>query len=297
MKWRMILGVGAALLLLLLPLARLLSGLPRPAPSSQYILPMLDAAERSSLETYARPCTRSSECEPPLRCVRNPQTFISECTDSQCLADSHCQDGRVCRDVDLADDGSWVRVCVLQGTRVDGEQCDKYPYRADEACAPGLLCGGREGWCGRPCQKEVANACPEDFFCADVVPQPLCLPSCAARGCPAGEHCIRFEEGASACMEVYGMNCQGSTCPENQVCEVLDAFTAPGKVWMECVYKCDRAGPKTCPEGRECSVAGYCLRPPCDPHEPTACGAGFRCEQEHPALPARCWPEWRSRSP
>jgi hypothetical protein len=297
MKWRMLLGVGAALLLLL-PLALLLSGILRPTPSTGHrVLPMLDAAERRRLETYTRPCKHSSECESPLRCVFNPRTFMSACSDSQCLSDSHCEDRRVCRDVDLADDGSLVRVCVLQGTRVEGMRCDKYPSHASDACGPGLLCGGRQGWCGRPCQKDVANTCPEGFFCADVVPQPLCLPSCEARGCPAGQQCIRFKQGVSACMEVYGTNCQSSTCPENQVCKVLDASTAPGKAWMECVEECDRARSATCPDGRECFVTGYCLPPPCDAQQPTACATGFRCEQLHPALPGRCEPEWTTPAP
>ncbi|HEX8441173.1 hypothetical protein [Archangium sp.] len=292
MKWRLALGVGAALLLLL-PLTMLLSRPLRPAPSTgRHVLPMLDAAERRGLETYTRPCKHSSDCEPPLRCVRNPQAFISTCSDSECLSDSHCGDRRVCRDVDLADDGSLVRVCVLQGTRVEGERCDKFPTRVAEACGPGLLCGGREGWCGRPCQKNVAKDCQEGFFCADVVPQPLCLPSCEARGCPAGQHCIRFKEGASACVEVYGKNCQSAPCPENEVCKVRDAFTAPGKAWMECVRECVMGGPATCPEGSRCFVAGYCLPPPCDPSDPNACAAGFRCEQKHPAIPGQCQPEW-----
>lgn len=292
MRWRIALGVGAALLLLL-PLALLLSSLLRPAPSSgQQLIPMLDSAERRSLETYNRPCKHSSECEHPLRCVLNPRLFMSVCADSQCLSDSHCEDRHVCRDVDLADDGSLVRVCVPQGPREEGMRCEKYPSRADEACGPGLLCGGRQGWCGRPCQKDVAKDCPEGFFCADVVPQPLCLPSCETRDCPAGQQCIRFEQGASACMQVYGTNCQSSTCPEDEVCKVLDAVTAPGKVWMECVEECDRARSATCPDGRQCYAGGYCLPPPCDPREPTACGAGFRCVQRHPAIPGRCWPEW-----
>jgi hypothetical protein len=297
MKWRIALGAGAVLLLLL-PLTLLLSRPLRPAPSTgRHVLPMLDAAERRSLETYARPCKHSSDCEHPLRCVRNPETFISICSDSECLSDSHCEERRVCRDVDLADDGSLVRVCVLQGTHVEGERCVKFPDRASEACGPGLLCGGQQGWCGRPCQKDVTKNCPEGFFCADVVPQPLCLPSCETRGCPAGQQCIRFKEGASACAEVYGTNCQSAPCPENEVCKVLDATTAPGKAWMECVQECDRGGPATCPEGRRCFVAGYCLPPPCDPREPNACGAGFRCEQQHPAIPGRCWPEWALPAP
>lgn len=289
MKRRLALGFGAAFLLLL-PLALLLSGVLRPnSPAGRHVIPMLDAAERRSLETYGRACTRSSDCEAPLRCLQDARTWHSVCADSQCMSDSHCEDRRVCRGAAVSEDGSLMRLCVLLGTREEGERCEELPSRAEEACGPGLLCGGHEGWCGRPCRMSVANDCPEGFFCADTVPEPLCLPTCEARGCPTGQQCIRFEEGASACMEVYGSNCQQTACPERHVCKVLDGITAPGKAWMGCVRECGRELP-ACPEGLFCFTR-VCERP-CDPQASTSCGAGFRCVRNHPSKPGRCWPEW-----
>ncbi|HZH16750.1 MAG TPA: hypothetical protein VE057_20515 [Archangium sp.] len=289
MKWRMMV-LGICVVLLLLPLALLLASVLRPEPrQGARFIPMLDGAERMRLETYGRACMRSSECEAPLRCLRDLRSWRSFCADSQCMSDSHCEDRRVCRGVAASEDGSLMRLCVLLGTREEGERCEQLPSRADEACGPGLLCGGREGWCGRPCRLDAAKDCPESFFCADAVPEPLCLPTCEARGCPTGQQCIRFAEGVSACMEVYGSNCQDSGCPESQTCKVLDGITAPGKVWMACVRECGKGLP-ACPEGRFCFTATCEL--PCEPHEPTSCGAGFRCVKHHPARPGRCWPEW-----
>src|SRR3712207_8854396 len=42
------------------------------------------------------------------------------------------------------------------------------------------------------------------LFRSSTAPEPLCLPTCEARGCPPGQHCIRYDEGSSVCAEVYG---------------------------------------------------------------------------------------------
>jgi hypothetical protein len=289
--WRAALAILAGLLLPV-PLVLLALGVMFPKPWSPEsdgarVSPVLNVEERTRRVTYRRECQDSSECEKPLGCVSDGRVWADYCTDSQCMTDAQCSEGFVCRSVATAGAGPLVRFCITEGLRQEGERCDPLPSDKDEACAPGLLCGGREGWCGRPCQRDSAG-CPEGFFCADVAPQPLCLPTCVSRGCPEGQRCVGFEEGASACAEVLGPDCQQSPCAGGSECRVLSA-THPGKVWMECVQPCGEGRPE-CPAGNICYL--WRCQPSCDPQKPGTCGEGFRCERAKPESPPVCWPDW-----
>ncbi len=290
MNWRMLLGVLAGLLLPV-PLVLLFSGVMHPRPWSQgpqgvRISPVLDVEERTRRLTYRRHCQQSAECEPPLGCLADLRVMTHYCTDSQCMTDEQCAEGQVCRPLSTVGGGPLVRFCVPVGVRREGERCLYLPGDKDEACGPGLLCS--EGWCGRPCQGGEAVRCPEGFFCAQEAPQPVCLPTCEAQGCPAGQECVRYEQGTSACAVVYGPSCQQSPCADGRECNVESAARRPGKVWMECVQECGAEGPN-CPEGFACN-RWHC-QPACDPQVPKACGEGYRCEQTRPDRPWVCQPD------
>jgi hypothetical protein len=293
MKWDRILK-GFAVLLLPLPLLVLLGEALRPGArvehqGSRQVSPVLDVEERTRRVTYKRNCEHSAECEAPLGCVADDRVWASYCTDSQCMTDAACPEGQVCRSVATLGEGPLVRFCVPLGTRKEGERCDDLPSTLATACGPEFLCGGRRGWCGRPCKLDMAGSCPSGFFCADVTPEPLCLPTCEVLGCPEGQQCIRTEEGVSTCAQLHGRNCQQSSCPENSECRVLDDMAAPGRVWMDCVQPCGENRP-ACPDDQVCYM-GRCQRS-CDPHLPGACGEGFHCKQLKPEKPWVCRPHW-----
>jgi hypothetical protein len=280
--------------LLPLPLVLLLWGLLKPevpaqAPPGVRISPMLNNEQRMRLVTYGRHCGPGAECEPPLGCLFDPRYPRSTCTDSHCLTDAQCQEGEVCQSLATWGGGPQVRVCVPIGPRQEGEGCVELPRDKANACAAGLLCGGREqGWCARPCRMGDTQNCPESFFCADTVPQPLCLPTCATRQCPAGQQCIPLGEGASVCVQVYGPQCQQTPCPEGRKCDVAYEPQYPGKVWMECVEKCGEDLP-ACGAGKVCD-GWHCL-PACDPHGPAeACGEGYHCSRSWEEGPFSCQP-------
>ncbi|HZI13675.1 MAG TPA: hypothetical protein VE153_25080 [Myxococcus sp.] len=156
-------------------------------------------------------------------------------------------------------------------------------------CGPGLICGGEQGICGRPCSKEDAASCPENFFCADTKPTALCLPTCEKSGCPEGQYCTRYAEGASACAKVHGVNCQQTPCSEHQQCELDHETSRPATVWMHCAQYC-RKDPSSCPPGRICD--GWGCFPPCDPSGPNTCAEGYRCIQRRPTRPWVCLPDY-----
>jgi hypothetical protein len=292
MSWRAILGVCAGLLLPL-PLILLLGSLLRPdweepGPEGVRVSPVLSTEERLRLSTYRRDCGLSSECEPPLGCLMEARVRRQYCTDSQCATDAQCPEGQVCQLLATSGDGPRVRFCVPVGVRQEGEHCIELPEAKESACAPGLLCGGRHGWCARPCRRGDAAGCPDGFFCTETLPQPLCLPTCEARGCSEGQHCIQFSEGSSACAQVYGPHCQQAPCPEGRECEVGQSSTRPGKVWMECIERCGEGFP-ACSAGLVCD--GWQCRAPCNPQEP-ACIAGYVCKQHRPDRPWVCQPDW-----
>ncbi|ADO74051.1 uncharacterized protein STAUR_6294 [Stigmatella aurantiaca DW4/3-1] len=181
-----------------------------------------------------------------------------------------------------------MRVCIAIGVRQEGEGCTRVPGDKEHACAPGLLCGGQDGWCSRPCRPGTATGCPEGFFCSDTVPEPVCLPTCEVRGCPSGQHCVRFEKGASICARIHGPNCQQSPCSDGRECKVLRESPHPGKVWMECEERCGSGHPP-CSTGKVC--ADWRCLPACDPEGPNACGEGYRCRQRSPRRPFACHPD------
>jgi hypothetical protein len=250
---------------------------------------MLASEQRLQLMTYGRPCEASAECDPPLGCLYEYRYGQEYCTDSQCTTDAQCPEGQACRKLATEAHGPLVRICVPQGVRQEGENCFHVPDDQKSACAPGLLCGGMGGWCARPCRLGAPAECPEGFFCADTTPQPVCLPTCEKRGCPAGEQCIRFGEGSSMCARVYGPSCQQSPCPEGQRCHVLPDPPHPGKAWHWCIERCGKDSP-SCAAGGVCD--GWKCIPACDPQGPEVCAEGFRCRQPWPDEPFACHPDW-----
>gem|GEM_PF-3915422 len=52
---------------------------------------------------------------------------------------------------------------------------------------------------------------PDGFFCGNVPPEPICLPTCEARECPEGPQCVRHEDGVSQGTGVYGPFLPAST--------------------------------------------------------------------------------------
>lgn len=295
MNRRTILSVSAGVLLPL-PLVLLFGGLLRPEvqrePSTGgRISPVLDSDQRARMMTYRRSCGVSSDCEPPLGCVFETRIARAYCTDSQCTTDAQCPEGQSCQTLASEGTGPLVRFCVPLGVRQEGESCVPLASDKENSCAPGLLCGGQSGWCSRPCSPGAVVGCPEGFFCADTSPQPVCLPTCETRGCAAGQHCVRFEDGASVCARIYGPNCQQSPCPDGRRCRVLPAPTHPGKVWMECLARCGESYPP-CETGQVCD--GWHCIPGCDPQGPQTCAEGYYCDRRREGRPFSCQPDyWR----
>ncbi|WP_253910492.1 hypothetical protein [Pyxidicoccus fallax] len=210
-------------------------------------------------------------------CVVDARVYTHYCTDSQCMTDAQCPDGLVCRDVDPVGEGLLVRFCVPLGFRKEGEECLPIPSTREQACESGLLCAEvKMNWCGRPCQLDDPASCPEGFFCGNVPPEPICLPTCETRGCPEGQQCIRHYGGVSQCAVVYGPDCQQSPCPEGRECRVRTSLEKPGKAWTECVEECGPGKPP-CPEGFTCD-RWHCL-PSCNPQGPSTCPEGYVCKQ------------------
>lgn len=294
MNWRRTLGVIAASLLpvpLLLVMGSVLTGVRAPPAEDTRVSPMLSFEERMQRVTYHRHCQKPSDCEPPMGCLMDARVFTHYCTDSQCVTDEQCPDGLVCRELSTVKGGPLVRFCVPYGLRKEGERCMELPSDRDSACEPGLLCSGRrKNWCGRPCGPDEPGGCPEGFFCAkDVPPEPTCLPTCEARGCPEGQQCIRHEDGVSQCAVVFGSDCQQTPCPDGRECRKRLSVSKPGKVWTECIQECGPGKP-ACPEGFTCD-RWHCL-PSCDPQAPDTCADGYRCEQgKKPDQPWVCMPD------
>jgi hypothetical protein len=296
--WRKVVALCVGVLLPL-PLVLLLLGLLRPevpadAPAGVRISPMLDNEQRMRLMTYGRNCGPGAECELPLGCLFEVRYLRAYCTDSQCLTDAQCSEGQVCQSLATWGGGPHVRVCVPIGVRQEGEGCVKVSADKENACAAGLLCGGQDGWCARPCRPGDTSGCPEGFFCADTIPQPVCLPTCETQGCPPGQQCIPFKEGSSKCAHVYGPNCLQTPCPEGYRCVVERESTHPGKVWMACVARCGKGRPP-CEAGWVCD--GWDCVQPCDPQGPEVCGEGYSCHRQAEDMPYACLPDfWRDRA-
>jgi|SRR5215217_674130 len=292
MNWRTPMGVGVALLLPL-PLVLILGGTLQPERPEHFrgrpVSPPLSKEERGPLRTYHRDCTRSTDCEAPLGCLMDARAHAQYCADSQCLTDAQCEDGQHCQLLATEGHGPMVRYCLLLGVRTEGERCIKVPASREEACAPGFICGSSGGFCARPCSLTEPESCAPDFFCADTQPEPLCLPTCEKSGCPEGQHCIRHEEGASACARVFGPQCQQTPCPSGQTCEFIHASHLPDRIWSECEQRCGKDFPP-CPDGLVCD--GWACEQPCDPKGPNTCDEGYRCFQRRPSSPWVCHPDW-----
>ncbi|SEK49784.1 hypothetical protein SAMN05444354_101719 [Stigmatella aurantiaca] len=261
------------------------------APPGGRISPMLTHEQRMRLVTYGQYCGPEAACEPPLGCLFDARYPRSTCTDSQCLTNEQCREGEVCQSLATQGNGPQVRVCVPIGPRKEGEGCVELPRNKENACEAGLLCGGRDhGWCARPCRLDGPRNCPENFFCADTLPHPLCLPTCERRQCPAGQHCISLGEGASVCARIHGPNCLQTPCPDGRECDVAREPPHPGEVWMECVEKCGE-GLSPCSDGKVCD-GWHCL-PACAPHgPPDACGEGYHCSRSREDGPFSCQPRY-----
>ncbi len=259
-----------------------------PVRAPTNVSPVLSHEERMQRTTYLRHCEKSSDCEPPLRCLRRWDNGI--CTDSECMTDAQCREDETCQEFETNDDEPRVRMCITQGRRREGERCRSFPANRAEACEPGLRCF--EGWCGRPCRMGESASCPSGFFCAEE--GALCLPTCEGRNCPQGQQCVRLnprvrEQRGSACVTVHGSNCQQSACSEGQRCLVFDVPHRPGEVWMNCRQRCGEGRP-ACPEGLLCNRL-FC-RQPCDPQVHGGCGSGEKCAQSTPEEPWVCQPDW-----
>ena len=294
MSWRTALRAVFGLLLPLPMVLLLASALPMGMPAQHQVnghrvSPVLAAEERARLQTYHRDCALSSECEPPLGCLLDTRAGAQYCSDSQCLTDVQCRDGQVCRTLTTSGDGPLVRICVPVGVRKEGEMCVEIGRELVDACAPGLTCGGQDGFCARPCKKEDPASCPEGFFCAETELESLCLPTCEKTGCPDGQHCIQYEDGASACAKVYGTNCRQTPCADNQECLLDHDTSRPATVWMHCWQFC-REDPSSCPPGLICN--GWSCHPPCAPEGPNTCAEGYRCKKRRASHPWVCLPDW-----
>ena len=278
-------------LLLPVPLLLLLGSATHPrlwgdSPGGRRISPVLNTEERTRRLTYRRYCQQSSECESPLGCFADLRILTHYCTDSQCMTDEQCPEGQACRPLTTSGEGPLVRFCVPMGLRKEGEECLYIGGERDESCEPGLLCS--EGWCGRPCGKDDSARCPDGFFCAHDSRQPICVPTCEARGCPEGQQCVQHEKGTSACAVVYGPSCQQTPCADGRECYMSSEPRRPGKAWMECVQECGAEGP-ACPQGFACNK--WHCQPSCDPQLPNACGEGYRCEQARRSSSWVCQPD------
>lgn len=296
MNWRACLTLCVGVLLPL-PLIVLVSSTlrywrPAPNPGGHLLSPMLPHEERLQLTMYHRDCAVSSDCGPPLGCVLDSRKNAQYCSDSECITDAQCPDDLVCREVASYGEGPLVRFCIPIGNRLEGEECTPLSGTKDAHCAAGLLCGGKEvpHTCGRPCHKGDADACPAGFFCADTVPEPICRPTCEERNCPAGQQCVRFDEGVSLCAVIYGPHCQQAPCPQDRECEVSAEPALPRKVWMECVQQCGEGSPP-CDAGMVCDI--HSCKPSCTPQSPDPCGAGYHCIKRWRASPYACQPIWQ----
>jgi hypothetical protein len=297
-RWRTVLAILSSLLLPM-PLVLLLGSVMQPAhpevsPGGKRISPVLTSEERAQLMTYHRDCGAGVSCEPPLGCIVEIRAGLHLCTDSECTVDTQCPEGQVCRTIATVESSPLVRLCAPVGVRQEGEPCYVLGETREEACAPGLLCGGfDEEWCARPCQLGDTEECPAGFFCANTEPEPVCLPTCEARGCPEGQHCIRHEKGVSVCAHVYGSQCQQTPCPRGGKCVVFREPARPDTAWMECIERCGEGYPP-CGDGLICDE--WLCTAPCDPQEPHPCGEGYACKQPRPDKrpdgPYGCQPEW-----
>jgi hypothetical protein len=248
------------------------------------VVPILTNEEFRGQLSYLKPCRTEKDCTPPLACYFDPARRMRLCGDSTCLTDLQCEEGYTCRTLRTVGHKARVRLCVPRGGRKEGEQCAPFFPQAEYHCVPGLLC---QDWCGRPCQIDVPESCPEGFFCREGPEGTSCLPTCEGQRCPGGQRCVSRRQGVSICAMVHGQDCESNPCPQGQTCKLRELPTRPGELWGECVQGCDEDQPP-CPEGKVC-IAGWCSQA-CDPRSPSACGPHFVCDTLGDGSPWYCQP-------
>lgn len=255
------------------------------AESGPRLVPYLqDGDLRARMTTYGRPCKSGSECESPLACLLDLRHGESYCTASNCLSDAQCRDDFACRPMLSRDDTALLYLCTPVGVRKQGEPCRGMPDSKEKACERGLRCNSY-GRCGSPCEPKEPQSCPEGFVCKEDPEGATCLPSCNARQCPEGQHCIQLQPPMSLCARVEGMNCNQTPCPSGQRCRIGFRTTEPDVVDMGCETVCTPGG-NECPEGMYCLIS-TCFRT-CDPRVPDSCGPGGECAQFFTDAPWLC---------
>lgn len=294
MSWRRVLSVVLALfvpvpLVWLVFIAMSGSSTHVPLPRGKTLVPMLSHEERLRLSTYERDCSTDADCDPQLRCVYDVPTTRYRCTDSKCSEDEHCPEGSACIPRAAANDKDVIRVCALLGVRKEGELCERTPFRRKDGCERGLVC---YGLCGRPCQVDEPDSCPEGYFCQEGSEASSCLPTCEGRSCPEGQRCVQLMEKASVCMTIHGQDCERTPCARELHCTHTTYPSTPGEIWMECLRDCGESKPP-CPEGTVCYL--FQCRKSCDPQDSSVCDPTFRCGRSHPSMPWACLPGNKSR--
>lgn len=295
MKWRTVLPGLLGVLLLPLPLLGLVylamshpGARPSP-PTGHHLVPMLSPEVRQGLRTYEQDCRTDADCESQLRCFYNLRTGRQYCTDSTCGTDEDCPEDFACRTLRAHNKEDFIRVCSLQGSRKEGELCEKLPRLLVDGCEKGLICSG---FCGRPCSLEQPSSCPEGYVCKEGDHAPSCVPTCEGRACPAGQRCVSLMGGhGSVCMTVHGQDCELNPCPQGMYCTRSTYPTTPGKIWMQCLRRCGRST-APCPEDSACFL--FQCRQACNPEGPPVCEPGFACGRNQPGQPWVCLPGTRS---
>jgi len=236
--------------------------------------PILDKGQLSALPTYKRHCRTQADCEDPLLCTSDPRVSGWRCLASECETDHQCEPGFMCTPL-IHDTTKLIHLCLIQGTRREGQSCQQFHMKEQWGCEPGLICD--HGYCGRPCDPHVPSACPEGFFCHGDTRLPTCLPSCLRSGCPQGRQCIRLNGDFSICATVHGQNCDKQPCPQGEECQrALDPRPWSQVVNMWCAPACNEQEGRTCPAGSVCLNNRYCARL-CDEGAPETCAPGERC--------------------
>lgn len=215
-------------------------------------------------------CRVNADCPRGEACAVDEMDHL-ECRPDECERDQDCLPGRVCRRVPGLASEPGPRMCVQKGVRKEGERCTDIPTNAKEGCEANLYC--QHLFCGRPCQLDRPESCPNGFVCRQGIDRPSCLPSCEGQSCPAGKQCIRFQgKSFSACFEVVGENCQVTPCPPGRECNYLISDDSD-RIAMACDVPCK--GNATCPQGTLCHF-GFCAQQ-CWPRDKKACKPNRAC--------------------
>lgn len=240
--------------------------------------PLLSQQQLSRLPYFKEPCTRREDCKLPLECVNDPRVDGFRCLGQECWTDAHCEPGQLCRTVP-ASGGTNVRLCLVEGTKGEGELCDEFPLKGRYGCRPGLFCNS--WYCGRSCRLGEPSSCPRGQTCRAAPDGASCVPSCLQTGCPSGKRCVPLSGEFSICATLVGTDCEKNPCPAGQMCVTSIDRQEPGVVRLSCQQPCNEHA--LCPTGSIC-FNGYCQRS-CDPQQPDACGPEQRCNLSRPLPP------------